>query len=683
MAALDKKEQTLKVNTMRRPIWLCLLLLPFTAASVRLPAQAPKQADASVYATIETTLATNAKQIRMFAMDGDPNTYFASARNPTANDHFTLVLDKAVVLTSIAVTTGQPDGRNKLEAGVLEISEDGKEFETLAKIVDGKANVKAGSSAIKGKRLEVKAIRLRPTQDMQHPLAIREIVVHSSPAVAVFKYPVEYTLDVADAPEMKEWGEKVVKICERAYQWIADELQSPGYKPPTVVNMALKKDYKGVAAASGTNITGSVDFFKRNPKDMGAMVHETVHIIQQYRGAPKGTGWLTEGIADYIRFFKYEPEKIGKLNIATAKYDGSYRVTARFLAYVSDKYDKELVRKLNRALREKAYNEEIWKSLTGSTLQELGNDWLVALKSGDKKTFHVEYDDPQNSLDKPLVLEIWPGKVPDEPGGIGPEKVVMSQKLTRKQGEVTESTRMVTNVTKPTIAVYRPAKDKDTGTAIVICPGGGYWNLYWELEGEEVAAWLNSLGITGIILKYRVPRRPGEPQAEPARRPLQDAQRAVSLIRTKAKEWGIAPDRIGMVGFSAGGHLAIATATSFEKRSYEAIDDIDTTSCRPDFAILVYPGYLKPKDKDTLSPGLSIPKGTPPVFLVHGSDDIISPPDHSAVMYMALQRAGVPAELHIYEKSTHDFGVRRNESPCSAWTQACADWLRQESLIKR
>jgi acetyl esterase/lipase len=289
---------------------------------------------------------------------------------------------------------------------------------------------------------------------------------------------------------------------------------------------------------------------------------------------------------------------------------------------------------------------------------------------------------PRGGADKQPVLELWPGKVPDETGGIGPEKVVMSPKLDHKQVEVTEPTRMVTNVTKPTITIHRPPKDKDTGTAMVICPGGGYWNLYWELEGEEVAAWLNSLGVTGIILKYRVPRRPDDVEGEPARRPLQDAQRAVSLVRGKAKEWGIAADRIGMIGFSAGGHLAIATATSFEKRSYEPIDDIDKISCRPDFAILAYSGYLKAKDKEALAPGLSIPKGTPPVFLVHGSDDLISPPDHSAVMYMALKRASVPAELHIYARSTHDFGVRRNDSPCSAWTRACADWLRHEGLLK-
>jgi acetyl esterase/lipase len=289
---------------------------------------------------------------------------------------------------------------------------------------------------------------------------------------------------------------------------------------------------------------------------------------------------------------------------------------------------------------------------------------------------------PTFGADKPLVVEVWPGLAPEESGNIGEEKFRMSPKLDRKQVEVTEPTRLVTNVTKPTITIYRPAKDKDTGTAILICPGGGYWDLYWQLEGEEVAAWLNSIGVTGIILKYRVPRRPDEPKGQPARRPLQDAQRAVSLVRRNALKWGINPKQIGIVGFSAGGHLAIATATSFDKRTYELIDDVDKISCRPDFAIGVYSGYLKAKDKDEIAPGLRIPVGTPPIFLAHGGADIISPPEHSVLMYLALKKAGIPAELHIYAMAAHDFGVRPSEHPCSTWTQACAAWLRHQGFLK-
>jgi acetyl esterase/lipase len=281
----------------------------------------------------------------------------------------------------------------------------------------------------------------------------------------------------------------------------------------------------------------------------------------------------------------------------------------------------------------------------------------------------------------PFVIELWPGAIPDATGDLGGEKFPMSPKLDRKQVEVTEPTRMITAVNRPTITLYRPKKEKDTGTAMLICPGGGYWNLYWELEGEEVASWLNSLGVTGIILKYRVPRQSNEVKTEPARRPLQDAQRAVSLVRSQAKEWGINPQRIGMVGFSAGGHLAIATATSFEKRTYEPVDTVDQASCRPDFAILAYPGYLKTKDKDEIAPWLHIPAGTPPVFLAHGGEDLISSPEQSVFLYLALKRAGVPAELHVYGGTAHDFGVRTNDHSCSTWTESCARWLRQLGFL--
>ena len=289
---------------------------------------------------------------------------------------------------------------------------------------------------------------------------------------------------------------------------------------------------------------------------------------------------------------------------------------------------------------------------------------------------------PSVWADEPLVVDVWRGMAPEENGGIGKEMVRMSPKLDHKQVEVTEQTRLITNVTKPTLTIYRPPKDKDTGTAVLICPGGGYWDLYWQLEGEEVADWLNSIGATGIILKYRVPRRPDEPKGEPARRPLQDAQRAVSLVRSKAEDWGINPQQIGIVGFSAGGHLAIATATSFERRTYEPIDDVDKISCRPDFAIGVYSGYLKAKDKDEIAPGLHIPASTPPIFLAHGGADIISPPEHSVLMYLALKKAGVAAELHVYATAAHDFGVRPSENPCSTWTQACVAWLRHQGFLE-
>lgn len=278
----------------------------------------------------------------------------------------------------------------------------------------------------------------------------------------------------------------------------------------------------------------------------------------------------------------------------------------------------------------------------------------------------------------PLVLPLWPGPAPGDRGIPGEERSRIHD------SPLVGPTKLITNVSRPTLTMHRPPAGKNTGTAMIICPGGGYWDLYWELEGEEVAAWLTSVGITGAILKYRVPRRPGEPRGQPPPGPLMDAQRAVSLLRSRAAEWGIHPGRIGMVGFSAGGHLAIATATRFAQRTYEPIDAIDEVSCRPDFAIACYPGYLKAADADTLAPGLSVPPDTPPILLAHANDDSPkvggSDPEHSAFMYLALKRAGVPVELHIFASGNHDFGVRQNGKLPSVWPQLCLNWLRSLDL---
>lgn len=279
---------------------------------------------------------------------------------------------------------------------------------------------------------------------------------------------------------------------------------------------------------------------------------------------------------------------------------------------------------------------------------------------------------------EPLVIDLWPGKVPQDAGLTAEE----SSRI--YDSPIVGPTKLISNVTKPTLTVYRPAKD-NTRTAMIICPGGGYWNLFWELEGTEVAEWLNSIGITGIILKYRVPRRAGEERSAPAPGPLLDAQRAVSLVRSKAAEWDIDPGRIGMVGFSAGGHLALATATNSENRKYEAIDDVDQISCRPDFAVLCYSGYLKDKEKNELWPGITIPASTPPIFLAHANDDTSkiggSDPENSAVMYLALKKAGVPVELHIFGSGNHDFGVRKDRGLPTIWPQLCVNWLRSIDML--
>src|SRR5579862_10476 len=274
------------------------------------------------------------------------------------------------------------------------------------------------------------------------------------------------------------------------------------------------------------------------------------------------------------------------------------------------------------------------------------------------------------------IIDVWPGEVPGDYGEIGEEM------FRAPWSEEAAKAKWLTNVTRPTLTVYRPAKEKNTGAAMLICPGGGYWNLAWDLEGTEVAQWLNSVGMTGIVLKYRVPRRPGQPERLPAPGPLLDAQRALSLVRSKAREWDIDPNRIGMVGFSAGGHLVLATATQFDKRAYEPIDAIDKVSCRPDFAVAVYPGYLVEKNTGALASYIRIPAGTPPVMLVHASDDTVASEENSAVMYLALKRAGVPTELHLYATGEHGFGVRKSSNTCSTWPQRCVDWLRNQGVLK-
>ncbi len=286
------------------------------------------------------------------------------------------------------------------------------------------------------------------------------------------------------------------------------------------------------------------------------------------------------------------------------------------------------------------------------------------------------------AAEEPLVLPVWPEMVPGDYGKIGPERV-------RAPSEApTKDAKWITNVTKPTATVFRPAREKNTGAAIIIYPGGGYWNLAWDLEGEEVAAWLNTLGVTGFVLKYRVPRRPDQPERLPAPGPLLDAQRAVSLVRSRATEWAIKTNRIGILGFSAGGHLAVAAATHFDQRAYEPIDEIDKVSCRPDFAVAVYPGYFIEQqpagveiNKNVLAPYIRIPKETPPVFLVHASDDPIAGAENSVLMYLALKRASVATELHVYAHGGHGFGVRKSSLPCSTWTDRCVAWLQNQGML--
>ena len=274
------------------------------------------------------------------------------------------------------------------------------------------------------------------------------------------------------------------------------------------------------------------------------------------------------------------------------------------------------------------------------------------------------------------VIDLWPAVAPGEPSGVGEETSIVGKP--EEKGTVTR----VGNVTKPTLTIYRPAADKANGTSVIICPGGGYNILAWDLEGTEIAEWLNSVGVTGIVLKYRVPRRPNAPKDE--EQPVcshQDAQRAMRLVRSKAAEWKLDDTKIGILGFSAGGHLAARTSTNYETLSYPAIDDADKLSGRPDFTILIYPAYLVTKDMTSLTPMNAVNDKTPPAFLAHAYDDGVTA-DSSVQYFLALKRNKVSAELHVYSKGGHGYGMRPSPNAVVTWPKRCEDWLKAGGLAK-
>jgi acetyl esterase/lipase len=297
-------------------------------------------------------------------------------------------------------------------------------------------------------------------------------------------------------------------------------------------------------------------------------------------------------------------------------------------------------------------------------------------------------------------MPIWPGAVPDAQPVAGPEAAEMAKGLIAgKSGE------FVVNVSQPTMTVYSPS-GKNTGAAVVVFPGGGYLTLAIDLEGTEVCDWLTSKGITCVLLKYRVPDDEGYPKPAPYPKSgpypespmaLEDAQRTLGLVRSHAAEWHIDPHKIGVLGFSAGGHLSAAISTHFAKRLYSAVDAADKESCRPDFAVVIYPGHLslpaaewdakqgarkfvihRPAnvDKDLgLNSEIPVTRQTPPTFLLQAEDDHVDNVDDSLAYYIALKKTGVPVEMHLYAQGGHAFGLRRTDLPITGWPQLVETWL--------
>jgi acetyl esterase/lipase len=278
-------------------------------------------------------------------------------------------------------------------------------------------------------------------------------------------------------------------------------------------------------------------------------------------------------------------------------------------------------------------------------------------------------------------MPLWPGTPP------GPRRVRGAEAT----GTVTKSLiagrpwTYVANVSRPTLTIY-PPKGKNSGAAVVVFPGGGYLVLAVDLEGTEACDWLTSKGMTCVLLQYRVPNR--DPQWDQecgcdrdthSSMALQDAQRTISLVRSHAKEWHIDSHKIGVLGFSAGGHLVAAVSTRYQRRVYSPIDAADRESCRPDFAMALYPGHLWISGR--LNSDIHVTRDTPPTFLLQAEDDPVDSVNNSLVYYRALKSAGVPAELHLYPQGGHAFGLRRTNSPITAWPTLAETWLKAIEMI--
>ncbi len=283
----------------------------------------------------------------------------------------------------------------------------------------------------------------------------------------------------------------------------------------------------------------------------------------------------------------------------------------------------------------------------------------------------------------PVPTPIWPGEPP------GPRRVTKAE--TRLPAETPVAGRpwtYVSNVSQPTLTVY-PPKGKNTGAAVVVFPGGGYQILAVDLEGTEACDWLTSIGITCVLLKYRVPNA-GKTWSQPrgyfsdtgSSPPLEDAQRTLGLVRAHAAEWRIDAHKVGVLGFSAGGHLVAVVSTRFTKRVYPTVDASDGQPCRPDFAMALYPGHLWiGGGRRELNADIKVTPETPPTFLVQAEDDPVDSVNNALVYYAALDDAGVPVEMHLFAGGGHAFGLRKTGLPITGWTALAEKWLKSIKVI--
>lgn len=319
-----------------------------------------------------STLPTHGDAVPGLAYDGSTDTYFLADRNAKVDDTFTFTFAAVTKATHVELLTGEADGTHQLAAGVLEISADGTAWREAAKFAAGVAKADLGGQ-------ELKAVRLRATADGADTLAVRELVLASTPAVPPIQYPFEVRLDYSEVPAAQDFMERSQALCEAWWPTLCELLKSDGYKPRRSVKITYKLKMDGVAYTSAAGIFCADGYFKSRKSDIGAIFHELVHWQQQYRG---GTGWLTEGIADYLRYYVYEPERGQRFRFSADRvdYHHAYQEAAGFLNWLVVNKDKELIAQLNAASRTRKYKDSLFADLCGKPLDELFAEYKEALR---------------------------------------------------------------------------------------------------------------------------------------------------------------------------------------------------------------------------------------------------------------------------------------------------------------
>ncbi|MEY4177908.1 MAG: hypothetical protein RLY70_1482 [Planctomycetota bacterium] len=466
------------------------------------------------------------------------------------------------------------------------------------------------------------------------------------------------------------WHQAALKANRhRAYEdfaAVADDMVKRGVTSP--------KKLGAIGGSNGGLLMGNM--LTLYPDRFGAIVCQVPLLdMRRYHRLLAGASWVAEyGDPESPVEWEFLRTFSPYHNVAA---DGKYPPVLFTTSTRDDRVHPAHARKMVARMREQGHRVAYYENIEGGHGGAADNPqtaymWALAYTFLWRELTGAAPGTPEQAaarLAPPTVVRLWPGRAPGPAAG-DTSSVQPESEVVRK--EERKATR-ITNISEPTLSIYPPRDVKPNGAAVIVCPGGGYNYVVVDKEGTEAIAWLNSLGITGVLLKYRVPPRPDRPKHAA---PLEDAQRAIGLLRQRSAEFGVRPDRIGIMGFSAGGHVAALASTRFAKREYAAVDAADEISCRPDFSLLIYPAYLTVRDAagERLAPDLPVDSKTPPAFLMQTQDDSVRV-ESAIYYYLALKNAKVPGELHVYPSGGHGYGLRVEGRGLGEWPTRAADWL--------